>query len=86
MYYLILFSNTLGQRYDFILETNQAVDNYWFKAHGLIHCEKDLSNVYAVLRYQGAPPSEPDGDKDEDRRGMVKSWVIWLLSLYYYYY
>ncbi|KAG1849287.1 laccase [Suillus subalutaceus] len=43
-----------GQRYSFILETDQTVDNYW------VHANPDLgTNATAILRYAGSPNADP---------------------------
>ncbi|KAH7909939.1 laccase [Hygrophoropsis aurantiaca] len=43
-----------SQRYSFILETNQPVDNYW------IHADPNTgTNATAILRYSGAPQGLP---------------------------
>ncbi|CAE6434081.1 unnamed protein product [Rhizoctonia solani] len=53
-----------GQRYSFILEANQTVANYWVSAPMTVaaagtNTNLDATNVYAVLRYEGAPEAEP---------------------------
>ncbi|KAF8753828.1 multicopper oxidase family [Rhizoctonia solani] len=53
-----------GQRYSFILEANQTVANYWVSAPMTVaaagtNANLDATNVYAVLRYEGAPEAEP---------------------------
>ncbi|KAG1861684.1 laccase [Suillus subluteus] len=43
-----------AQRYSFILETNQPVDNYW------VHANPDAgTNATAILRYAGSPNADP---------------------------
>ncbi|KAG2337950.1 laccase [Suillus weaverae] len=43
-----------AQRYSFILETNQPVDNYW------VHADPDAgTNATAILRYAGSPNADP---------------------------
>ncbi|KAH7922073.1 laccase [Leucogyrophana mollusca] len=43
-----------AQRYSFILETNQPIDNYW------IHADPNTgTNSTAILRYSGAPQGDP---------------------------
>lgn len=43
-----------GQRYSFILDASQPVDNYW------VHADADLGpNTTAILRYAGAPNADP---------------------------
>jgi len=49
-----------GQRYSFILETNQPVNNYWIRAsssEGTPTFANGLNS--AILRYAGAPIADP---------------------------
>ena len=49
-----------GQRYSFVLEANQPVDNYWIRANpnfGPVGFENGMNS--AILRYDGAPEIEP---------------------------
>jgi len=48
-----------GQRYSFILEANQTIDNYWIRA--LPNYETTYAGGVnsAILRYDGAPEIEP---------------------------
>ncbi|KAG9100807.1 laccase [Ceratobasidium sp. 392] len=53
-----------GQRYSVILEANQTVANYWIRtpmtvANAANNPNLDATNVFAVLRYAGAPIVEP---------------------------
>ncbi|XP_015120774.1 L-ascorbate oxidase-like [Diachasma alloeum] len=77
-----------GERFDFIVEMNQRVDNYWIRLRGLMDCDKKLFNVkqQAILRYKRAPDGEPknskywvnfkhDGDDDNDQPVMVVNAV-----------
>ncbi|XP_043509689.1 laccase-2-like isoform X3 [Frieseomelitta varia] len=52
-----------GERFDFIVETNQDVNNYWMRFRGLMDCDERFTKAYqvAVLRYEGAPEKDPDG-------------------------
>ncbi|XP_046583057.1 laccase-2-like [Haliotis rubra] len=46
-----------GERIDFIINTNNAVDNYWILAQSI---EKGVDHkAEAILRYEGAPDAEP---------------------------
>ncbi|KAG2057732.1 laccase [Suillus hirtellus] len=50
-----------AQRYSFILETNQPVDNYW------VHADPDAgTNATAIFRYAGAPDAEPQNMTNSD--------------------
>ena len=49
-----------GQRYSFILEANQTIDNYWIRSNpGLGVSGYDNGINSAILRYVGAPEVEP---------------------------
>lgn len=53
-----------GERFDFILEANQAVDNYWIRFRGLMDCSEVFTKAkqVGVLHYEGALDDEPPGD------------------------
>ncbi|XP_063393914.1 uncharacterized protein LOC134679036 [Cydia fagiglandana] len=53
-----------GERYDFILEANNEIDNYWIRFRGLMDCDEVFTKAkqVAVLHYEGAMESEPPGD------------------------
>src|SRR6266481_6171875 len=53
-----------GQRYSFILEANQSVDNYWIRAEQQQGIDGGSSGFAgginsAILRYSGAPNGDP---------------------------
>ncbi|XP_029167358.1 laccase-1-like isoform X1 [Nylanderia fulva] len=50
-----------GERFDFLIEMNQPVDNYWMRFRGLMDCDERFFGVYQVglLRYEGASEEEP---------------------------
>ncbi|CAE6447279.1 unnamed protein product [Rhizoctonia solani] len=53
-----------GQRYSVIVEANQTAANYWIRAPMTVagagtNANLDPTNVFAVLRYEGAPNAEP---------------------------
>lgn len=49
-----------GQRYSFILTTNQPVNNYWIRANPDLGTTGFANGVNsAILRYAGAPVAEP---------------------------
>ncbi|XP_032682635.1 laccase-1-like isoform X2 [Odontomachus brunneus] len=58
-----------GERFDFIIETNQPVDNYWMRFRGLMDCDKRFLSAYQVgiLRYEGAPNADPEVEVSYDR-------------------
>ncbi|CAK1547706.1 unnamed protein product [Leptosia nina] len=53
-----------GERYDFVLETNNEIDNYWIRFRGLMDCDERFTKAkqVAVLHYEGAMEVEPSGD------------------------
>lgn len=53
-------SINIGQRYDLILETNQAAGNYWMRSTNQASCS-DITNgdVTAIVRYEGAAETDP---------------------------
>ncbi|XP_013191002.1 uncharacterized protein LOC106135292 [Amyelois transitella] len=53
-----------GERYDFILDANNEIDNYWIRFRGLMDCDERFTKAkqVAVLHYEGAMEREPDGD------------------------
>jgi iron transport multicopper oxidase len=55
-----------GQRYSFILNANQTVDNYWIRANPNVKPTFSAGLNSAILRYAGAPLSEPN----------FKPWVL----------
>ncbi|KAF7341780.1 Laccase 17 [Mycena sanguinolenta] len=51
-----------AQRYSFVLKANQSVNNYWINAPMTVQGSSailDKQNVKAILRYAGAPSSDP---------------------------
>ena len=50
-----------GERFDFIVEMNQEVGNYWMHFRGLLDCGEAFTKAYqvAVLRYEGASRRRP---------------------------
>ncbi|CAG4968642.1 unnamed protein product [Parnassius apollo] len=53
-----------GERYDFILEANKEISNYWIRFRGLMDCDERFTKAkqVAVLHYEGAMDLEPSGD------------------------
>ncbi|KAH8418852.1 hypothetical protein KR222_004583 [Zaprionus bogoriensis] len=50
-----------GERFDFVLNANQEVANYWLRLKGLMDCSERFTSAFqvAILRYEGAPDEEP---------------------------
>lgn len=53
-----------GERYDFVLDANNEIDNYWIRFRGLMDCDERFTKAkqVAVLHYEGAIETEPEGD------------------------
>uniref|UniRef100_A0A1A9W9Z6 Uncharacterized protein n=1 Tax=Glossina brevipalpis TaxID=37001 RepID=A0A1A9W9Z6_9MUSC len=53
-----------GERFDFIVNANQIIDNYWIRFKGLMDCDERFTSAFqvAILRYDGAPPKEPTAE------------------------
>ncbi|XP_030081054.1 laccase-2 [Drosophila hydei] len=57
-----------GERFDFVLNANQAVGNYWLRLKGLMDCSERFTSAFqvAILRYEGAPEVEPSAELGYD--------------------
>lgn len=55
------FVSYAGERFDFILDANQEVGNYWIRIKGLMDCDERFTSAHqtAILRYSEAPEVEP---------------------------
>ncbi|XP_071116464.1 uncharacterized protein [Haliotis cracherodii] len=53
-----------GERYDFILDADKAVGNYWIRARGMLDCAGDKAKQVAILRYDNANETEPSAPTD----------------------
>ncbi|XP_030377482.1 iron multicopper oxidase fer1 [Scaptodrosophila lebanonensis] len=53
-----------GERFDFVLNANQVVGNYWVRLKGLMDCSELFTSAFqvAILRYEGAPAEEPTAE------------------------
>lgn len=51
-----------GERFDFVVEMDQPIDNYWVRFRGLMDCDERFLSAHQVtlLRYEGAPETEPE--------------------------
>lgn len=73
MYCVMIAAESLvsyaGERFDFIIEMNQPVNNYWMRFRGLMDCDERFLSAYqvAILRYEGAPEEEPAIEVTYDR-------------------
>lgn len=64
-----------GERFDFVVNANQPIDNYWIRVRGLMDCDERFTKAYqvAVLRYESAAENLPSGFHpvwDEIRPGL----------------
>ncbi|XP_054269197.1 uncharacterized protein LOC128990701 [Macrosteles quadrilineatus] len=52
-----------GERWDFVLDADAEVGNYWMRFTGLMDCDERFTKAHqlAILRYEGAPAEEPQG-------------------------
>lgn len=52
---------TMGQRYDVVIEANQEVSNYWFRAIPQASCSDNLNgnDIRGIVRYSGADSGNP---------------------------
>lgn len=50
-----------GERWDFVVNANQEVGNYFIRARGLMDCDERFTSSFqmAVLHYRGAPEEDP---------------------------
>lgn len=67
-----------GERFDFIIEANQEIENYWIRFRGLMDCDERFTKAkqVAVLHYEGAMEVEPNGDptwEENHRDGLVSA-------------
>ncbi|KYQ58207.1 Laccase-4, partial [Trachymyrmex zeteki] len=58
-----------GERFDFIINMDQPVDNYWIRFRGLMDCDERFLSAYQVakLRYEGAPDEKPKANVSYSR-------------------
>ncbi|XP_043252870.1 laccase-1-like [Colletes gigas] len=58
-----------GERFDFVVNTNRSVGNYWMRFRGLMDCDERFTKAYqvAILRYEGAIKENPEGDVTYER-------------------
>ncbi|XP_041379574.1 laccase-3-like [Gigantopelta aegis] len=53
-----------GERFDFVLEAQKTLGNYWLRARGLADCAVKKANQAAIVRYEGADETDPPGTVD----------------------
>lgn len=52
-----------GERFDFVLNADQPIGNYWIRVRGLMDCDERFEKAHqvAILRYRRAPEENPIG-------------------------
>lgn len=65
-----------GERWDFIINTDQEVGSYYIRARGLMDCDERFTSSFqmAVLYYHGTPDENPRGEKPSynlSRKGLT---------------
>jgi FtsP/CotA-like multicopper oxidase with cupredoxin domain len=52
-----------GERWDFVVNANQAVGNYFIRVRGLMDCDERFTSSFqmAILHYHGANDADPEG-------------------------
>ncbi|KAL4252548.1 Laccase [Abortiporus biennis] len=66
-----------GQRYSFVLEANQAVDNYWIRANpGIGSTGFDGGINSAILRYSGADAVEPTTNQTTSTSPLAETSLV----------
>lgn len=52
-----------GERFDFVLNADQEIGNYWIRIRGLMDCDERFEKAHqvAILRYGRAANENPDG-------------------------
>ncbi|KAM7348084.1 multicopper oxidase 1 [Cochliomyia hominivorax] len=53
-----------GERFDFVVNADQPVGNYWIRLKGLMDCDERFTSAFqvAILHYEGAADTEPTED------------------------
>ena len=70
-----------GERFDFVLNANKSVGNYWIRFRGLMDCDERFTSAHqvAILHYDGASEfDEPLGEvsyKAAYRQGLVSKFI-----------
>ncbi|XP_046548487.1 laccase-1-like isoform X1 [Haliotis rubra] len=72
------FNIFAGERFDFILDADKDVANYWIRTRGLADCFVKFAKQVAILRYENATetePSEPTDYESGRRKGkLLNPW------------
>ena len=80
-----------GERWDFIINANNNISNYWIKIKGLADCDHNFNSAHtlAILHYRGAEQRTPNSIvkyKDISSTGIVTIYRPYLLLTYMYRY
>ncbi|XP_067670637.1 uncharacterized protein [Haliotis asinina] len=72
------FNIFAGERFDFILDADKDVGNYWIRTRGMADCSVKSAKQVAILRYENATetePSEPTDYESGRRQGkLLNPW------------
>ena len=66
-----VFLLSTGTRFDFVLNADQSIGNFWLRVLGIGDCEGAKANGMAIVRYNQADFKEPDTDPAIDDNGIV---------------
>ncbi|XP_071085419.1 uncharacterized protein [Haliotis cracherodii] len=58
------FNIFAGERFDFILDADKDVGNYWIRTRGMADCGVKSAKQVAILRYENATEEHPTGPTD----------------------
>lgn len=63
MFIVDAFVSYAGERWDFILEASEDIENYWMRFTGLMDCDERFNKAHqlTILHYEGASYQEPKG-------------------------
>ncbi|KAF4581293.1 laccase [Pleurotus pulmonarius] len=66
-----------GQRYSFVLHANQKVDNYWIRASPNLGPQGFAGGLNsAILRYVGAPETDPSSPESQSTHPMLETNLV----------
>lgn len=73
------FNIFAGERFDFVLNADQPIGNYWMRVRGMADCGVKKAHQQAILRYNGASetePTSPVGYEHGFRDGKVRCYYL----------
>lgn len=73
-----------GERFDFMIEMDQSVNNYWMRFRGLMDCDERFLSAHqvAILRYEGALKVEPDSETTYERISNNSYGLVCIMYIY----